>query len=68
LGCVRKGKSEIGAAMKRCWCIDWVIVLDIIGFFDNLGPNLVEKAVKLHYTLFLLEIAHQTANLLTAAS
>lgn len=47
----RPGKSAhdaLGAARKRCWCADWVIDLDIKGFFDNLDHDLVLKAVAHH--------------------
>lgn len=47
----RPGKSAIdavGAARKRCWRYDYVIDLDIKGFFDNLDHELVMKAVKKH--------------------
>ena len=47
----RPGKSALDAvatARQRCWRSDWVIDLDIKGFFDNLDHNLVMKAVKHH--------------------
>jgi RNA-directed DNA polymerase len=47
----RPGKSAIeavGTARKRCWKYDYVIDLDIKGFFDNLDHELVMKAVKKH--------------------
>ena len=47
----RPGKSAhdaIGVARKRCWRTDWVIDLDIKGFFDNLDHDLVLKAVAHH--------------------
>ncbi len=50
----RPGKSAldaVGTARQRCWRSNWVIDLDIKGFFDNLDHDLVEKAV-----------AHHTAN------
>ena len=40
----RPNKSALGAvgvARERCWRHDWVIDLDIKGFFDNLNHNLV---------------------------
>jgi len=40
--------DAVGAARKRCWKNDWVIDLDIKGFFDNLDHDLVMKAVKKH--------------------
>ena len=44
----RPGKSAhdaVGAARQRCWRYDWVIDLDIRGFFDNLDHSLVMRAV-----------------------
>jgi RNA-directed DNA polymerase len=50
----RPGKSAldaIGVARERCWRMDWVIDLDIKGFFDNLDHDLVMKAVRFHTDL-----------------
>jgi RNA-directed DNA polymerase len=47
----RPGKSGIKAvevARKRCWKYDWVIDLDIKGFFDNIDHELMMRAVKKH--------------------
>jgi RNA-directed DNA polymerase len=47
----RPGKSALDAvatARQRCWRSDWVIDLDIKGFFDNLDHDLVMKAVRHH--------------------
>ena len=47
----RPGKSAldaVGITRKRCWRQDWVIDLDIKGFFDNLDHSLVMKAVRHH--------------------
>ena len=47
----RPGKSAVeavGVARRRCWRQDWVIDLDIKGFFDNLDHDLVMKAVRFH--------------------
>ena len=47
----RPGKSAhdaIATARQRCWRADWVIDLDIKGFFDNLDHDLVLKAVDHH--------------------
>ena len=47
----RPGKSALDAvatARQRCWRNDWVIDLDIKGFFDNLDWDLVQKAVQHH--------------------
>lgn len=40
--------DAVGVARKRCWRNDWVIDLDIKGFFDNLEHGLVMKAVRKH--------------------
>jgi RNA-directed DNA polymerase len=45
----RPGKSAIdavGAARKQCWRHNWVVDLDIKGFFDNLDHALVMRAVR----------------------
>jgi RNA-directed DNA polymerase len=47
----RPGKSALDAVAttrQRCWRSDWVIDLDIKGFFDNLDHDLVMKAVRHH--------------------
>ena len=47
----RPGKSAldaVGEARKRCWRQDWVIDMDIKGFFDNLDHELIMKAVRFH--------------------
>lgn len=47
----RPGRSAIKAVeqtRKRCWYYNWVIDLDIKGFFDSLDHELVMKAVKVH--------------------
>ena len=47
----RPGKSALDAvatARQRCWRYDWVIDLDIKGFFDNLDHELVMKTVRHH--------------------
>jgi RNA-directed DNA polymerase len=38
--------DAVGAARQRCWRYDWVIDLDIRGFFDNLDHALVMRAVE----------------------
>lgn len=40
--------DAIGVARQRCWKYDWVIDLDIKGFFDNLDHELVMRAIKKH--------------------
>lgn len=47
----RPGKAALDAvevARKRCWGADWVIDLDIKGFFDSIPHDLVERAVAHH--------------------
>jgi RNA-directed DNA polymerase len=47
----RPGKSAleaVGVARKRCWRNDWVVDLDIRGFFDNLDHSLTMRAVRKH--------------------
>jgi len=47
----RPGRSALDAvamARTRCWRADWVIDLDIKGFFDALVHDLVERAVAHH--------------------
>ena len=40
--------DAIATARKRCWKQDWIIDLDIKGFFDNLNHDLVLKALSAH--------------------
>lgn len=50
----RPGKSAleaVGTARQRCWHQDWVIDLDIKGFFDNLDHELLMRAVRHHTDL-----------------
>lgn len=50
----RRGRSAhqaIARARERCWVYDWVVDLDIKGFFDNLPHELVERAVARHTSL-----------------
>jgi RNA-directed DNA polymerase len=47
----RPGKSAheaVGQARQRCWRYDWVLDLDIKGFFDNIPHDLMMKAVRKH--------------------
>lgn len=47
----RPGKSAldaVGVTRQRCWRQDWVIDLDIKGFFDNLDHDLMMKAIRFH--------------------
>lgn len=38
----------MGRCRERCWKYDWVLDLDIKGFFDNLPWDLMMKAVRKH--------------------
>jgi RNA-directed DNA polymerase len=38
--------DAVGVARQRCWRYDWVIDLDIRGFFDNLDHTLLMRAVE----------------------
>jgi RNA-directed DNA polymerase len=40
--------DAVGQARERCWKYDYVIDLDIKGFFDNLDHSLIMRAVKKH--------------------
>ncbi len=47
----RPGRSAINAirlARQRCWRHDWVLDLDIKGFFDNIDRELLLRAVRKH--------------------
>jgi RNA-directed DNA polymerase len=47
----RPGKSAhdaVGTVRERCWRNDWVLDLDIKGFFDNISHELMLKAVAKH--------------------
>jgi RNA-directed DNA polymerase len=47
----RPNKSAIeavGKARERCWKTDWVLDLDIKGFFDNIDHELLMAVVKRH--------------------
>ncbi|HXP97709.1 MAG TPA: group II intron reverse transcriptase/maturase [Telmatospirillum sp.] len=47
----RPGRSAIDAlrvARQRCWRYDWVVDLDIKGFFDNIDHELLLRAVRKH--------------------
>jgi RNA-directed DNA polymerase len=47
----RPGKAAldaVGQARQRCWRYDWIVDLDIQGFFDNIPQDLLMRAVKKH--------------------
>lgn len=58
----REDKSAIEAVRvtrKRCWKYDWVLEFDIKGLFDNIGHDLLMRAVRHHtnckWTLLYIE-------------
>jgi RNA-directed DNA polymerase len=44
----RSALDALAVCRERCWRSDWVIDIDIRGFFDNLDHDLVLKAVAHH--------------------
>ena len=47
----RPGKSAqeaVGVTRQRCWRYNWVLDLDIKGFFDNIDHELLMRAVRKH--------------------
>jgi RNA-directed DNA polymerase len=44
----RSAKQAISQARQRCWKKDWVVDMDIKGFFDNIPHDLMLRAVKKH--------------------
>ena len=47
----RPGKSAldaVGKARERCWRYDWVLDVDIKGFFENLRHDLLMRALQRH--------------------
>ncbi len=44
----RSARQALVQARKRCWRYDWVIDMDIKGFFDNIPHDLMMKAVRYH--------------------
>lgn len=44
----RSAHDALEAARRNCWKYDWVIDLDIKGFFDNLDHELLMRAVRKH--------------------
>lgn len=43
--------QAVGKARERCWSKNWVIDVDIKGFFDNLDHSLIELALARHTDL-----------------
>jgi RNA-directed DNA polymerase len=44
----KSAKDAVGVARQRCWRYDWVLDLDIKGFFDNIDHDLLMRAVRKH--------------------
>ena len=44
----RSAHQALAVTQQRCWEHDWVIDLDIKGFFDNIPHELMMRAVKKH--------------------
>jgi RNA-directed DNA polymerase len=44
----KSGLDAVKITRERCWKYDWVIDIDIKGFFDNLDHELMMKAVEKH--------------------
>jgi group II intron reverse transcriptase/maturase len=44
----RSAHQALSVARQRCWRYDWVLDLDIKGFFDNIDWELLMRAVRRH--------------------
>jgi RNA-directed DNA polymerase len=44
----KSAHQAVGQARQRCWRYDWVLDLDIKGFFDNIPHELMMRAVRKH--------------------
>lgn len=44
----KSAHEALGVTRRRCWRYDWVLEVDIKGFFDNLDHTLLMKAVRKH--------------------
>ena len=44
----RSAVEAVGVVRQRCWRYDWVLDLDIKGFFDNIDHSLLLRAVRKH--------------------
>ena len=44
----RSAHDALGKARERCWRSNWVLDLDIKGFFDNIDHELLMRAVRRH--------------------
>jgi retron-type reverse transcriptase len=44
----RSAHQALNVARRRCWRYDWVLDLDIRGFYDNIDHDLMMRAVRHH--------------------
>jgi RNA-directed DNA polymerase len=44
----KSAHNAVGKTRERCWRMDWVLDLDIKGFFDNIPHELMMRAVRKH--------------------
>jgi RNA-directed DNA polymerase len=44
----RSAHQAVDICRQRCWKRDWVLDLDIKGFFDSIDHNLLLKALQTH--------------------
>ena len=44
----RSAHQALSVARQRCWQFDWVLDLDVKGFFDTIDWNLLMRAVRRH--------------------
>src|ERR1700761_6997730 len=44
----RSAAMALSKARERCWKLNWVVDLDIKGYFDNIPHDLLMKAVRKH--------------------
>jgi group II intron reverse transcriptase/maturase len=44
----KSAHEAIGKARERCWKYDWVLDMDIKGFFDNIPHDLLMRALRHH--------------------
>ena len=44
----KSAKEAIGVARNRCWRNDWVVDIDIKGYFDNIDHDLMMRALERH--------------------
>jgi len=44
----RSALAAVGQARRNCWDYDWILDLDVRGFFDNIDWELMMKAVRKH--------------------